>query len=193
MKATALLLEDHKQIARALDILEEMATGARHGRKPNKQDLKDLLKLLEGLGDRIHQGREEGLLFPALLQDRKQTNYLKLRKLAFEHERQRSLIEGLHEAAAANDAKDFVFCATRLVQILRDHLRDEEVQLFPLANSALSRAEDERVTSDMARYDERWQREKLPGLLRRLDELEAKYFGKRHLQVRKLRKSSQVS
>ena len=47
MKSTALLLDDHKYILRVLEVLEEMATRARHGQEPDGQDLKDLLEFLE--------------------------------------------------------------------------------------------------------------------------------------------------
>ena len=83
--------------------------------------------------------------FPALLRDPGQKNYRELCGLIFEHDRQRSLIEGLHDSIATKEPKDLVYCVTRFVEILRHHIQEEEQTLFPLANSTLSPAEDERI------------------------------------------------
>jgi hemerythrin-like domain-containing protein len=166
-----------------------MATQARHGLKPDNQDVKDLLEFLEAFGDRIHQGREEGVLFPALLQDRKQSTYPKLSSLSFEHDRQRFLLAGLHQSLLTASTKNFVSCITRLVEILRVHLKDEESTLFPLVDSTLSIETDESIVVEMKDYDKQWQEGRLPGLLQRLDELESKYFGKSHAKSRAIRKA----
>jgi len=137
--------------------------------------VQDILDFLGGFGDRVHQGREEGILFPALLLDHEQKNYRELCSLIFEHNRQRSLIQGLQESLLAKDKKDFVYCANRLVEILRLHIGDEEETLLPLANSTLSSDQDERVEADMKKQDEVWQQQNIPLLLGRLDQLESKY------------------
>jgi hemerythrin-like domain-containing protein len=176
MKSTALLLEDHKHMLRALKVLEAIAVLLERGRKPNDQDIKDIVEFLEGFGDRIHQGREENILFPALLRDPEQKNYQELYGLIFEHDRHRSLMEGLQDSALRKDKKDFPYYALRLVGILRHHIRHEEDELFPLADSTLSQADDEGVALDMKRFDKSWQDQNLTRLLRRLDNLESKYI-----------------
>src|SRR5262245_28002315 len=97
MKSIDVLLDDHRHLMLASNILAEMAACAESGQAVNETDLGDLLRFLEEFGDRHHQGIEECVLFPALLQDSAQKNYQRLCGLIFEHERQRSLIEGLHD------------------------------------------------------------------------------------------------
>jgi hemerythrin-like domain-containing protein len=188
MKSIELLLDDHKCIRRGIEVLDEMARRAKHGEKPNKKDLKDLVEFLDIFGDRLHQGREEVILFPALSRDH--NHYSKVRSLIYDHERQDFLIQGLQESILASSMRDFVFCATRLVEILGQHLDEEETTLFPLANSVLSSTEDEHVAADLAGYDKSWQAQKLPALLRRLENLESKYLGPAHGKVQSFRKAS---
>ncbi|HEX4997954.1 MAG TPA: hemerythrin domain-containing protein [Terriglobia bacterium] len=191
MESTRLLLEDHRHILRALDILEEMASRARHGRKPDERDVEDLLEFLDGYGDRLHQGREEGFLFPALI-DHKQKHYTKLSQLSFEHDRQRSLIRGLHESTLSASSKDFVFCATRLVELLRAHMKEEEAALFPLAESTLSQQDDAQTAGEMMEHDKPWRDDNVPELLQLLDRLESIYLGKTHMEARTLRQRSRT-
>jgi hemerythrin-like domain-containing protein len=153
-----------------------MAALVERGQQPNEKDVQAILEFLGGFGDRVHQSREESILFPALLRDSGQKNYRELNGLIFEHNRQRSLIEGLQESVLTKDRKDFVYCAGRLVEILRQHIEEEEETLLPLADSTLSRDEDERVEADMKRQDKLWQDQNIPRLLRGLDELESKYM-----------------
>lgn len=181
MKSTDLLFEDHQYIRRALDVLEDMAIRARHGQEPDEHDLKDILEFLERFCDRIHQGREECIFFPALLRDQK--SYQQSSALNLDHERERFLVQGLQDSLLASSRKSFVFCAIRLVEVLRRHIGEEEGKLFPVAELVLSKADDERLAREMNEYDRLWQEQRFADILTRLADLESKYLGKAHPRV----------
>ena len=176
MKSIALLMEDHKVMLRVLDVLAEMASRAEREQYVNQEDIKDVVDFLRGFGDSYHQGREEGVLFPALLRVSPQQNYHELSGQVFEHNRQRSLIEGLHDSILTKKTKEFIYCARHLNLLLRAHMEQEDNTVFRLVDSTLSADEDERVARDLKAYDQSWQDRELSGLLRRLEKLEAKYF-----------------
>jgi hemerythrin-like domain-containing protein len=178
MKSTTLLMEDHKIILRVLKVVEAMAANVEGGDKIVADDVKDILTFLEGFGDRLHQDREESILFPALLAGRGQQHYKELCHLTFEHNRQRFLAEGLQDSAIGRNSKEFVYCARRMVEVLREHIQDEETTLFPLVDATISPATDETVVRDMKAHQEQWQNEEFPRLLRRIKKLEAKYVPK---------------
>src|SRR5688500_7832135 len=98
MKATNHLMEDHKYILRALNVLDQMAKAAGRGEQIDAQDVEDILQFLRLFADRHHQGKEESVLFPAILKDGHQGEYPKLCHLVFEHNQERSLVEGLEES-----------------------------------------------------------------------------------------------
>ena len=177
MKATALLTEDHRQIARALKVLAHLSARTSRNGVIDANSAKDLLDFLQQFADRHHQGKEEGLFFPALLQDRDQKNYRSLSALIFEHNRERSLCEGLEESIRAQKAQDFVHYADRIVEVLQDHIDREEHQLFRLAEDTLDAKQDERVAADLQNYERSWQETGLPNLLEKLSTLEANYLG----------------
>ena len=156
-----------------------MAARAESGQDVNQSDLEQVLEFLKAFGDRFHQGREECVLFPALLIDRDQKHYPQLCGLVFQHNRERFLVDGLCECLAAKNARDFIHQARKLDEILLGHLREEEEVLFPLAAAALSPAEDERVFSEMQGFDAAWQKRELSGQLQNLAQLESKYVSPR--------------
>ena len=179
MKSTDLLRDDHRHMIAALDVVTEMAARADTDKNVNEFDVQRMLKFLRDFGDRHHQGKEESVLFPALLQDPTQENYERLCCLVFEHNRQRSLMEGLEEALLTKNTKDFSYYATRLSTILREHIKEEEEVVFPLVESTLMAAEDERIASEMQHYDAAWQATQLSSQLQVLADMESKYRGDR--------------
>jgi hemerythrin-like domain-containing protein len=178
MKSTDVLREDHKHLLRALNILMEIAAHAERDQSADPKALKTLLEFLEGFGDRHHQGKEESVLFTALLRDQEQKNYQKLCALTFEHNRERSLVIGLQDSVLTKNSRDFVYYAKRLNDTLRAHIKEEEEVLFPLVESTLSPAEDERVLREMKSFDTAWQEAQLSSQLRSLADMESKYLSK---------------
>ena len=175
MKSIELLLDDHKHLLAASDVLAQMAACAEGGQVVSQTDLRDLLRFLEEFGDRHHQGIEEGVLFPALLLDPAQQHYQRLCGLIFEHERQRSLVVGLHDSLFTSNTKDFIYYARRYNDVLRAHIKEEEETFFPLVASTLSDLDDKRVEQDMKTYDAVWQEKELSPQLQRLSEMALKY------------------
>src|SRR5262245_8980035 len=103
-----------------------MARGVEQGQILRLTDAEGVLAFLKGFAERFHQGKEEGVLFPTLLRDRSQKYHLDLSAAIFEHDRQRSLMDGLDEAMRTGNAREFVYFARRLSTVLRDHINDEE-------------------------------------------------------------------
>jgi hemerythrin-like domain-containing protein len=177
MKATRQLREDHGQILKALDVLEEMVARVRRKQSIEEKDTLDLVAFLKGYADRHHQGQEEAVLFPALLRDFEQKHYGELCKMIFEHNRERSLAAGLEEAIRSRKTRDFVYCADQLVDNLRSHILQEDPFLFELVETTLSPDEDARVALEMENFDRLWRQQELPDLLRRLDNMQSVYIG----------------
>jgi len=176
MKSTAHLHQDHQFILRALRILDEMACRVETGEKLRTPDAERLMVFLRGFADRFHQGKEEGVLFPALLQDRAQSHHPELYAAIFQHDRHRSLLDGLEEAIRTGNSREFIYFARRLRQILSEHVEDEEQNLFELANLMLSSSQDQTVNADMESYDLQWQNENLPAMIQTLVDLETYYI-----------------
>jgi len=182
MKATALLIEDHHHLRRALNVLRHMSARARQNAEFDPGAASKLLRFLQDFADQHHQGKEENVLFPALLRDRHQKNYPSLCALIFEHNRERSLAEGLEEAIQTKAASDFSYYADRLADVLTRHIEVEERDLFALADAVLDPHQDAAVAEEMRRYEQVWQVEKLPAQLRILAELETEYLGRARAQ-----------
>ena len=175
MRVSELLRQEHHNILRTLNVLERIATEVNHAQPIDVKNSRDIVSLLKGFADRHHQGKEEAVLFPALLRDPHQEHYSELCSLIFEHDQERSLVDGLEEAIETRNTKEFLFCANRIIEATRIHIHGEDTGLLHLTDSILSPMDDERIATELREFEHSWQAEVLPGLLKRLDELELTY------------------
>jgi hemerythrin-like domain-containing protein len=175
MKATRLLMDEHQYILRSLDVISEMAARVEKGESLDDCDADTILQFLQAFGDDHHQEKEESILFPALLKASHAEEHECLCEITFEHNQQRSLLEGLEDALRSRKRTDFVYYARRLALLVRMHIQDEEEAMFRRADAILSVEEDERIAREMAAYDSPQRMELLRDLLKRLLILEIKY------------------
>ena len=91
MRCTQLLMDDHKVILRALEILRAMATMTEQDQDVAPDDVHELLEFLRDYADESHQGKEESVLFPVLLNAKDRAQAGPTHAMIFEHDQERSL------------------------------------------------------------------------------------------------------
>jgi hemerythrin-like domain-containing protein len=67
--------------------------------------------------------------------------------MLFEHDQERSLVEGLEDSLRTKKGIEFVQLAARLIDLLRNHIRKEDKILFEIVEGSLSAEQDDRVTA----------------------------------------------
>jgi hemerythrin-like domain-containing protein len=175
MKATRLLKEEHQYILRALGVMDELAVRVADGSELDEHDVESMLQFLRVFGDDHHQEKEEFILFPALLKASHAEEHECLCQITFEHNQQRSVLEGIEDALKSHRGQDFVYYAKRLGELVRAHIQEEEDGVFKRADAILSAEVDERIAQELAAYDSPGRVERLNAVLKRLIMLELKY------------------
>jgi hemerythrin-like domain-containing protein len=171
MKCTDLLIQDHKIILRCLDVLQQMATCIEKDEPPAEPDVVTLLRFLRAFADEHHQAKEESALFPELLRASAAPN-APLRQMLFEHDQERSLVEGLEDSLHTKKGIEFVHFANRLTSLIRTHIYKEDNILFEIVGRSLSAEQDERIVAEFDKFQMN------PALLADLRRLEWKYLRK---------------
>ena len=145
MKCTDVLMKEHKIILRALEVLDQMASRVAEGQPVDAGDVQALLRFLRKFGDDLHQAKEESALFPELMRTAA-ANQPALKQMLFEHDQERSLVEGLEDSLRTQKGGEFAQLAGRLRDLLRTHILKEDTILFEIVEQSLSPEQDERVT-----------------------------------------------
>jgi hemerythrin-like domain-containing protein len=130
-----------------------MAAGAEAKGELDRKDLETALEFLREFADDYHQGREESVFFPALLSAGIPAPWTSVKAMIFEHNQERSLVEGIEDSLKTANSKDFAALAHRLFEILATHIYKEEHILFDIAREILTEQDDERVSRALEKID----------------------------------------
>lgn len=159
MRATDILMEEHRVIEQVLTCLEKLADLCEAGRPLDRTSAAEVIDFLRTFADGCHHAKEEGQLFPAMEARGFPTDRGPTAVMRYEHEEGRLLIRamsaavdraGSEEAAAS---RDFVPAARAYVELLRQHIQKEDHCLFPMAAQALSATEAEALFQSFAEVE----------------------------------------
>lgn len=138
---TKSLYEDHDAILLLLDVLEQLAGLERQGALP-LEAAAAAVDLVRRFADDAHHGKEERLLFPALVSAGLPRRHGPIAVMLHEHdqgrEQVRRMVDGLAAARAAADRGRFAEAAEAYARQLRSHIGKENQVLFPMAEELIS-------------------------------------------------------
>ena len=143
MKATQQLKDEHEGVKIMLNILEQVCRQLEEVGSLNKEHFEGILGFLKGFVDKCHHGKEEELLFPALV-NAGVPKEGPIRIMLHEHEKGRNYIKDMSAAFAGytrgdkSSSKDIVKNTEGYISLLRDHIERENNVLFVMADSRLS-------------------------------------------------------
>jgi len=154
MKATEILMNEHRAIERGLSVLERCAARLESGERIPGKTLSDVLNFIKRFADKCHHGKEEGFLFPALQRSGLPKQAGPLAVMQQEHDEGRRLVGvmsgALDGVEAGDSAATATFCrsAFAFAALLRDHISKEDNVLFVMADMRLPDEEKTRLADD---------------------------------------------
>lgn len=136
--AIEVLRDEHDAILIALSILDKMVEQAKSGTLP-PADAASFVSFLREFADKCHHGKEEGLLFPAMIAAGLPADGGPVSVMLQEHEQGRALVAAMNTASQPPfDATAFANAATAYAAHLRAHIAKENNVLFQMAENVLS-------------------------------------------------------
>jgi hemerythrin-like domain-containing protein len=151
MNPTEILSNEHRVVEVVLSALEKISESALQEEKLDKQSAEMAIDFIRTFADGCHHGKEEGSLFPMLVEKGMPKQGGPVGQMLHEHEQGRafvkSMLDNLNGASEGNvDAlQKFTNSATGYVQLLRSHIAKENNMLFPLADRILNDDDQRRL------------------------------------------------
>jgi hemerythrin-like domain-containing protein len=145
MRATDILMDEHRVIEQVLNCLEKLADRCEAGEKLDGPSALKALDFFRNFADRCHHGKEEGHLFPLLEARGLAREGGPTGVMLHEHEEGRRLITAMAGAIERDAPREFVPHARAYVKLLREHIRKEDNCLFPMAAGILSGTDAESL------------------------------------------------
>ena len=143
MKATQILMEEHRVIERVIGTLEAGADRLERGDDISPAFFIDTSQFIKGFADGCHHVKEEKVLFPAMNDAGLPRESGPIGVMLAEHEQGRKYARALREAAEQWQSGDstarprVIANARGYAALLRQHIAKEEGILFPLADQVI--------------------------------------------------------
>ena len=156
MKATEILMDEHRVIERVLGVLEIAAGRAEHGDPVRPGLFLDAADFIMNFADGSHHHKEEGVLFKVLIDAGMPLEGGPIAVMLSEHEQARAYTRGLREAAERWEQGDdlgrnqVAQAATSYAMLLRQHIAKEDRILFPLADQTIPPSKHDQLVADFA-------------------------------------------
>ncbi|MDO8754466.1 MAG: hemerythrin domain-containing protein [Anaerolineales bacterium] len=154
MKATEILMEEHRVIERVLNALETAANRLLAGQTIPMDFFLKAADFIKNFADGCHHKKEEGILFVALAANGMSQETEPLSIMLAEHEEGRHLTRAMREAAERVERGDtsalhqVIQNALDYVALLRAHIQKEDNILFPMADDVIPVGQHQQLTAD---------------------------------------------
>jgi hemerythrin-like domain-containing protein len=159
MDAIETLMNEHRLIERALDALVCFADEVRRKTSDDKEELGRFVTFIREFADACHHGKEEDILFAAMVEAGFPREGGPIAVMLFEHDQGRALVRQLAELAAqaepwsADDRQRLAESAYGFSTLLHSHIHKEDAILYPMAEQRLPPGVLERVSADCEAYE----------------------------------------
>jgi hemerythrin-like domain-containing protein len=178
-KAVTDLMNDHHAILSALDVFANILDKVSKEKSAIVDDLVSFIDFLREFADKCHHGKEEGVLFPAMIAAGIPDRGGPIGVMMAEHIQGRgyvfSMLETLEEP---EDYVRFEKAGRAYIDLLRMHIQKENSVLFPMAERAITPEQLDSIYQAFSEHEEKvighGRHEELHVLL---DGLKAKYPG----------------
>jgi hemerythrin-like domain-containing protein len=146
-RATEDLINNHTIIQRVMDVMESITTV----NDPSVEHLEFIVTIIREYADGFHHAKEEGLLFPKLVEKGIPQEFGPIGMMLSEHEEGRNFVKGmadnlaLYKAGNKDALKSIYLNMNGYVDLLRNHISKENNILFRMADQVLTDKEQAKL------------------------------------------------
>jgi hemerythrin-like domain-containing protein len=159
MDAIETLMNEHRLIERAIDALVSFADEVRRKTTDDKVELATFVGFIRDFADAHHHGKEEDILFRAMVEAGFPRGAGPIAVMLHEHEQGRAHVAELAALSTqaspwtADDRQRLAEAAYGYANLLRAHIHKEDAILYPMAEQRLPLEALERVSAACDAYE----------------------------------------
>ena len=144
------LIQEHKAILIALNVLEKMHERVQNDKEIDCEDIEEIIEFLKVFADKCHHGKEEDFLFPALEEVGIKNENGPIGVMLAQHKQGREFIKQMQKSILNKiiNKNTFVGASSSYVSLLRNHIKKEDTILFPMSDNKLSASKQKELLNN---------------------------------------------
>jgi hemerythrin-like domain-containing protein len=160
MDAVQVMMNEHEQILRVLEALDAFADSV-NDTPGHKLELGNFITFIREYADERHHGKEEHVLFAAMMRNGFPPEQGPVGMMLFEHQEMRGLVSELGALAkqdapwSSGDTERVADVARSYTKMLREHIMKENEMLYPMAMEHLPPLVQDQIDVECAALDKR--------------------------------------
>lgn len=160
MKPTEDLMHEHKAIEIMLGVMAKIAENIMKGKEFDVIEIDKIVDFLKTFADKCHHGKEENVLFPALVAAGIPKENGPVGVMLHEHVLGRGFIKDINDGAESyklgNTAasQEIANAMLKYVTLLQNHIQKENNILFPMADRTHSQAKQVEIYEQFEKIEE---------------------------------------
>ncbi|MHB1484432.1 MAG: hemerythrin domain-containing protein [Saccharofermentanales bacterium] len=173
------LRNEHDGIQFGLKILKKMTTMFQDAQNGDVEDFEEIVNFFRIYADKCHHGKEETMLFPAMIDAGIDRKIDIIDQLISEHQTSRKYLAQMAEAITGGlvNQLTLISSADDYIELLHRHIEKENVELFPLGDTMIPMKIQEELLEKFEKFEEnvmgKGMHMKLHDILNKLED---KYF-----------------
>jgi hemerythrin-like domain-containing protein len=140
METTKILSDEHKNILKVIDSLNDEIRKLSSGREINKDFLEKAVEFIRQYADKFHHAKEEDILFKEFCKavEKGEVHCNPVEQMLSEHESGRSFVKGIEEGLNKEKKIQIIENVEGYTQLLQEHIFKEDKILYPMIDGVLS-------------------------------------------------------
>lgn len=178
-RATEDLINNHTTIQRVMDVMENITTV----NDPPVEHLEFFVSFIREYADGFHHAKEEGFLFPKLVEKGIPNEFGPVGMMLREHEEGRNFVKGMADNLTLykegdKNALQLIYANMKgYINLLRNYIMKEDNILFRMADQVLSDEEHKKLLEQFGETESLGiGKVKIDAFLAKIEELEAMYI-----------------
>ena len=142
---TSVLVNEHKNILKVIDIIFEKCTQMESSRKMNSAFFNDVIDFIRNYADGFHHVKEEDILFRQMLQNLDNMHCNPIPVMLNEHDAGREYVKGMIKAVETKNLADAIENARGYGLLMKNHIYKEDNVLYPMAEESLDNSQKTEI------------------------------------------------
>lgn len=157
--ATEQLMHEHRAIEKVIGLLEKAADRIEAGQRVDPAILDRSVDFIRNFADKCHHAKEEGALFPAMVQRGVPKEMGPIGVMLADHDQGRSFARGIatalpgYKAGDAAAGNSLVMSLRGYGELLKGHILKEDHVLYPMSDQVLSDADKANLFEEFERIE----------------------------------------